>query len=139
MRKMKKIFLLTVFLFSVFANSENQDPVLESHSHEGHKHEILVDGKKLEVDPERFDNFIQGESDVQVAIISVFGMVCDFCARGIERTFKKDKFVQKVDVDLDGGKVLIIYDLDSKINFEDIKRKITSNGQNATDLQILRI
>ena len=136
---MKKIFISTFFIFSVFANSENQGDMLESHSHDGHLHEFLVDGKKLEVDPERFDKFIQGESGVQVAVISVFGMVCDFCARGIERTFKKDKFVQKVDVDLDRGKVLIIYDLDSKINFEDIKRKITSNGQNATELQILKI
>ena len=53
--------------------------------------------------------------------------------------YLQNKFVQKVDVDLDRGKVLIIYDLDSKINFEDIKRKITSNGQNATELQILKI
>ena len=66
-------------------------------------------------------------------------MVCDFCARGIEKTFVKDKSVLKVDVDLSGGKVLIAYSLDKKINFEEIKKKILSNGQNATDLQVVKI
>ena len=31
-------------------------------------------------------------------------MVCDFCARGIERTLTRDKTVKKVDVDLERGK-----------------------------------
>ena len=66
-------------------------------------------------------------------------MVCDFCARGIEKTFKKDKSVQKIDVDLSRGKVLVLYSLSAKIEFEDIKQKILSNGQNATDLQVISI
>jgi len=66
-------------------------------------------------------------------------MVCDFCARGIERTFKKDKSVQKIDVDLSRGKVLVMYTQSANIDFEDIKQKILSNGQNATDLQIISI
>ena len=75
----------------------------------------------------------------QVAIISVSGMVCDFCARGIEKTFAKDKTVLKVDVDLSGGKVLIAYSQDKNINFEEIQKKILSNGQNATDIQVIKI
>ena len=66
-------------------------------------------------------------------------MVCDFCARGIEKTFKKDKSVKRVDVDLSRGKVLVAYNNSKVIDFEDIKLKIVSNGQNATDLQILDI
>ena len=42
-------------------------------------------------------------------------------------------------VDLSGGKVLIAFDKDQIIDFEDIKKKILSNGQNATDLQIIKI
>jgi len=71
--------------------------------------------------------------------VSVSGMVCDFCARGIEKIFSKDKSVLKLDVDLSGGKVLIAFDKDQIIDFEDIKKKILSNGQNATDLQIIKI
>ena len=112
---------------------------MEGHGHEGHLHDTMVDGKLLVVNPERFDRFVSTLKGKQVAIISVSGMVCDFCARGIEKTFVKDKSVLKVDVDLSGGKVLIAYSLDKKINFEEIKKKILSNGQNATDLQVVKI
>lgn len=112
---------------------------MEGHDHEGHLHDTMVDGKLLKVNPERFDRFVSTLKGKQVAVISVSGMVCDFCARGIEKTFIKDKTVLKVDVDLSGGKVLIAYSPDKNINFEDIKKKILSNGQNATDLQIIKM
>ena len=112
---------------------------MEGHDHEGHLHDTMVDGKLLVVNPDRFDSFVSTLEGKQVAIISVSGMVCDFCARGIEKTFLKDKTVLKVDVDLSGGKVLIAYNPDKKINFEEIQRKILSNGQNATDIQIIKI
>jgi len=149
---MKIFFLLGFFLFFFAWTSEiNTEPgeahdhshsSMHSHdhsSHEGHLHETLVDGKELEVDPERFDKFIEGLADSQIAVVSVIGMVCDFCARGIEKTFKKDKSVKRVDVDLSRGKVLVAYNNSKVIDFEDIKLKIVSNGQNATDLQILDI
>ena len=149
---MKIFFLLGFFLPSIAWTSEiNTEPGevhdhshsgMHSHdhsSHEGHLHETLVDGKELEVDPERFDKFIEGLADSQIAVVSVIGMVCDFCARGIEKTFKRDKSVKRVDVDLSRGKVLVAYNNRKVIDFEEIKLKIVSNGQNATDLQILDI
>ena len=66
-------------------------------------------------------------------------MVCDFCARGIEKMFRRDPQVKKIDVDLKKGKVLIAYPDERNIDFEDIKQKILSNGQNATQLKILHI
>ena len=107
--------------------------------HDGHVHEIMVDGKALEVSPERFANFTSDLSNARIAIVSVKGMVCDFCARGIEKMFKKDKAVIKIDVDLDKGKVVIAYNMDKIIDFEDIKQKILANGQNAVDLQVLEL
>ena len=149
---MKIFFLLGFFLPSIAWTSEiNTEPGevhdhshsgMHSHdhsSHEGHLHETLVDGKELEVDPERFDKFIEGLADSQIAVVSVIGMVCDFCARGIEKTFKRDKSVKRIDVDLSRGKVLVAYNNSKVIDFEEIKLKIVSNGQNATDLQILDI
>lgn len=149
---MKIFFLLGLFLPSIAWTSEINTEPGEAHdhshsgmyshdhsSHEGHLHETLVDGKELEVDPERFDKFIEGLADSQIAVVSVNGMVCDFCARGIEKTFKKDKSVKRVDVDLSRGKVLVAYNNRKIIDFEEIKLKIVSNGQNATDLQILDI
>ena len=127
------IRLLFILLMSVnFIYSD------ENHDH-SHHHDVYVQGEKLEVDQERFKTFLNGLSDSQVAVINVNGMVCDFCARGIERTFARDKTVKKVDVDLERGKVLIAYIKDKEINFEDIKNKILANGQNAIDFTIIKI
>jgi len=127
------IRLLFILLMSVnFIYSD------ENHDH-SHHHDVYVQGEKLEVNQERFKTFLNGLSDSQVAVINVNGMVCDFCARGIERTFARDKTVKKVDVDLERGKVLIAYIKDKEINFEDIKNKILANGQNAIDFTIIKI
>jgi len=137
---MKNFYFLFVIIGSIsVAAQDHAMHDMDAHDHEGHLHDTMVDGKLLEVDPERFDAFVLNLEGKQVAIISVSGMVCDFCARGIEKTFTRDKSVLKVDVDLSGGKVLIAYGTEKNIDFEEIKMKIMSNGQNATDLQIIKI
>ena len=133
---MKKVLLLTIFTSITWAENPHEHM---HHSHEGHLHEQLVDGKKLEVDPIRFDKFVMGLKDSQIAVVNVQGMVCDFCARGIEKTFKKDKNVKKIDVDLSKGKVLIAYNNSQEIKFDDIKEKILINGQNAIDMTIINL
>ena len=107
------------------------------HSHEGHPHTQLVDGAEIKLDVERFDKFVLNQSGSQIAVVSVTGMVCDFCARGIEKTFQKDMGFRKIDVDLANGKVLLAYAATKKIVKEDIEQKILSNGQTVTDIQIL--
>ena len=107
------------------------------HSHEDHLHPQLVDGAEIKLDAERFGKFVSDQAGNQIAIISVTGMVCDFCARGIEKTFQKDTGFKKIDVDLANGKVLIAYAAAANIVNEDIERKILSNGQTVTDIQIL--
>ena len=74
-----------------------------------------------------------------ILYVYVNGLVCDFCARGIEKTFVKDKAVKRIDVDLESGKVLIAYTKDKEIDFDEIKSKILANGQNAIDFSILNI
>ena len=139
-----KLLMTTLFIASSWtmaSEPQNHDGHLDMmhHSHEGHLHNELVDGEKLEVNPDRFDKFVSNLSNAQVAVISVKGMVCDFCARGIEKTFQKDKLVKKIDVDLAQGKVLLAYDKDIQIVFEDIQNKILANGINAIKMQILVI
>ena len=131
-----KILLAFVFLLPALGNAQDTH---DHHSHEGHLHEQMVDGEKLEVDVERFDKFVKGLKDKQIAVVSVKGMVCDFCAQGIEKTFKKDKTVAKIDVDLNKGKIIIAYQKNTKNDFEKIKKLIISNGQNATKLQVLKL
>ena len=66
-------------------------------------------------------------------------MVCDFCARGIEKTFRKDTTVKKIDVDLSRGKVILAYSMNKEIVREEISQGILVNGQNMTDLQVITI
>ena len=133
---MKKLLLLSIFTSVTWAENPHEHM---HHSHEGHLHEQLFDGKKLEVDPVRFDKFVMGLENSQIAVVNLHGMVCDFCARGIEKTFKKDKNVKKIDVDLSKGKVLIAYNNNQEIKFDDIKEKILINGQNAIDMTIINL
>ena len=134
---MNKIFGAAFLIYCAFAvvvtYAEN------SQKHSGHIHETLVDGEKLEVDPEQFDNFVEGLPQSQIAIVSVKGMVCDFCARGIEKTFRKDKTIQKINVDLSRGKVILAYSMDKEIVREEISHNILINGQNMTHLQVITI
>ena len=102
------IFILLIFSSAIYAQNENHT---DNFSHEGHIHEEVINGEKLDINPNRFDLFIVGLKEVQIAIISVNGMVCDFCARGIERSFSKDINIKKIDVDLFRGKIFLAYDL----------------------------
>ena len=133
-----KQLLAVLLLFTSHAWAGTDEESSESF-HDGHLSERVVDGENFDVDPRRFDKFVEGLSDAQVAVVSVKGMVCDFCARGIEKTFKRDPDVKKIDVDLNKGKVLIAFSSDKKIDFDDISQKILSNGQNATGLRIFNI
>lgn len=88
---------------------------------------------------ERYEAFIADLSDSNIAIINVMGMVCDFCARGIEKTFKKDRSVRKIDVDLANGQVLIAYGTEKVIDEVEITEKILANGQNVTAVTVVKI
>ena len=127
-----------MFIASIIFAERNHDSH-EHHGHAVHQNDVYVDGKNYKLDKERFDKFKKNLNNVQVAIINVQGMVCDFCARGIEKAFLKDTKVKKIDVDLVNGKVLIAFSLDKKIEFEEIKEKILMNGQNATDYSLIKI
>ena len=104
-----------------------------------HQADVFVDGSAIDVDPDQLKSFTADLQGGQVAVVSVVGMVCDFCARGIEKTFKRDKSVTKVDVDLAKGKVLIAFVSMVPIDSEAIDRKILANGQNVTAVKILSI
>jgi copper chaperone CopZ len=133
---MKKLLLATVILSAAALGAEPQhiDPM---HSHQGHVHDTLVDGQTLRVDAERFDNFVNAIAGDQIVVVSVQGMVCDFCARGIEKTFGKDRQVTKIDVDLASGKVLLAYEVGAQIDRQLIEKNILNNGLNTTAIQLV--
>ncbi|HBX01143.1 MAG TPA: hypothetical protein DEF77_09325 [Gammaproteobacteria bacterium] len=132
--RMNKLAALIVLLAtSGFAAADRNS------GHAMHQAEFFVDGSAIDVDPEHLKRFTADLQGGQVAVVSVMGMVCDFCARGIEKTFKRDRAVTKVDVDLSKGKVLIAYDTQEPIDRADIDSKILANGQNVTAMQVISI
>ncbi|HAK98865.1 MAG: heavy-metal-associated domain-containing protein [PS1 clade bacterium] len=136
---MKKIIISLLLLPSLALAGELEHEMHHNHDeHENHLHE-MVDGQEFQLDKEKFNKFVSGLSNAQIAVLSVQGMVCDFCARGIEKTFKKDVGYLNIDVDLTHGKVLIAYDMSVLIDKSDVEKKILSNGQNLVDMQILSI
>ena len=74
----KLIILSLTFVISYFSFAEES----MNHDHEGQIHGALVDGSNLDVDPERYKEFMKGLENCQIAVVSVIGMVCDFCAQG---------------------------------------------------------
>ena len=136
---MKNVLLLGLLLSSaaIYGEQHDQYGIENMHSHEGHVHNEMVNGKTLEVDAQRFDKFMIDIDNHVVAVVSVQGMVCDFCARGIEKTFGKDKRVSKIDVDLASGKVLLAFSMAVDIDEADITQKILNNGLNITEIQVV--
>ena len=127
----KIIFSFIALYFSMLSNIYAGD--LHDHSSHNHAH-IDVDGSKTKIDPDIYNNFVKDLSGGQVAIVDVKGMVCDFCARGIEKTFYDDKEVKKVSVDLGAGKVLVAYSDTKRIDIDEIKNIFLINGQTATNV-----
>ncbi len=132
---MQSKLALVIFILFAFGNSASAET---EHAHGQHNHDTTATPSAA-VATERYEVFVKDLRGSQVAVVNVIGMVCDFCARGIEKTFNKDEFVRKIDVDLANGQVLIAYSADKLINQEEISDLILANGQNVTGIEIIRI
>jgi copper chaperone CopZ len=75
---------------------------------------------------------------VSGVIISVKGMVCSFCAQGIEKKLKAFKEVKSVEVDLDTKKVNVQFVAGQTVATEKLQETIKNSGYDVTDIQILR-
>ncbi len=128
---------LTLLIFILFAFGKSASAETK-HTHDQHNHDTTATPSAAAA-TERYEGFVEDLKDSKVAVVEVIGMVCDFCARGIEKTFNKDEFVRKIDVDLANGRVLIAYSSDKLINREEISELILANGQNVTGIEIKKI
>jgi hypothetical protein len=134
---MYKIIILTTLFIS-----NNLYAMDNMHDHNSNQHDHshgAVDGSKTKLDDAMYNKFVSDLGSSQVVIVDVNGMVCDFCARGIEKTFYDDALVKRVLVSLETGKVLIAYDNAKKVDFGEIKNIFLSNGQSATGMTLKKI
>lgn len=139
---MYKLFLITIIIISIPSyGMENHGGHNHSDHHHNHQHDSNagVDGSLTQLDEKMYQQFISDINDGQVAIVDVNGMVCDFCARGIEKTFYRDEMVKKIRVSLESGKVLIAYSNTKKISFEEIAKIFLDNGQTAVGFELRKL
>ncbi len=133
--------LLFIYLLSLsvptFADSSQTGEVHGDHTHSDGQHATTP--QPMVIDNQKLRDLTEGRQNVKVAVISVKGMVCDFCARGLEKTFKKDSSVITLDVDLKAGMLLIVYNKNKEILFSEIKEKIIANGQEPIAMEIREI
>lgn len=67
--------------------------------------------------------------------VSVNGLVCDFCARALEKVFSKRDEVVGINVNLDKGEVLVAMREGQTINDETLTQLITDSGYNLTAIK----
>ncbi len=62
--------------------------------------------------------------------VSVNGLVCDFCARALEKVFGKQEAVENINVNLDTKIITINFKEGGKLDDETIKSLIQDSGYN---------
>ena len=77
---------------------------------------------------------LAGAAQAETIKASVNGLVCSFCATGIEKTFKAEAAVEKVHVDLDNKLVTINTKSDQKMDDATITKLITDAGYTVTNI-----
>ena len=76
----------------------------------------------------------QESEDIRVF---VKGMVCSFCVQGVEKQFKKQDVIEKVEVDLEDSLVSIWLKEGQKISDEKIDSLIKDSGYNVESIERL--
>jgi copper chaperone CopZ len=79
--------------------------------------------------------FISGHAHAETILASVNGMVCAFCATGIEKSFKKIPVVEKVDVDLEKKLVTLQTKAGASLDDTTIRKTITNAGYAVTGIK----
>ena len=138
-----RLSLLSILLISAsnLASAGNAPHEADrDHGHMGHQSMGITGEVSIAevLKSERFERLVSGSPTYTVAVVNVNGMVCDFCARGVEKAFAKDPDVMKIDVDLELGSVLIAYSSKAQPNERDIDKRIRSNGLDVVDVEIYR-
>lgn len=71
----------------------------------------------------------------QKTTITVKGMVCSFCAQGIEKKLKAFKEIQKVSVDLDAKKVVVDSVPGQKVPSNQLQKTIKEAGFDVVEVK----
>lgn len=116
---MKTLTLLSIIAILTFANPALAETDHAKMDHATHA-EMIMDGKA--------DGAVAVQSGD--AHISVNGLVCDFCARALEKTFGKRDEVKGIDVNLETKIVTINFMQGQTLDDATLTQIITDSGYN---------
>ena len=77
----------------------------------------------------------QGKLENEVLSISVNGLVCDFCARSIEKLFSKKESVKSINVNLEQMLITISLKKGKSLNDSVITKVITDSGYDIREIR----
>ena len=77
----------------------------------------------------------KNKNDDNIVYVSVNGLVCDFCARSIEKMFEKKEAVSRISVDLENMLITIFLKDNQKLNDETIIEIIKDSGYDITKVK----
>ena len=69
------------------------------------------------------------------AEITINGLVCDFCARAMEKTFSKKEEVKNIDVNLDNGIITVFFNDDKTLSDETLKEAVLDAGYDLKEIK----
>jgi copper chaperone CopZ len=78
---------------------------------------------------------VSATAQAETIKVTVNGLVCSFCATGIEKTFRKQEAVEEVKVDLDQKLVLIQTKEQSVLDDETVTKLVKDAGYSVTDIK----
>lgn len=91
-----------------------------------HNDDVITETKNMESS--------DGKSCENIINVGVNGLVCDFCARALEKVFGKREEVTGINVDLDNAMVSISMKDGMSIDDETLTKLITDSGYNVTGI-----
>jgi len=71
----------------------------------------------------------------QTIKVKVDGLVCDFCARSLEKLFDKQEEVENITVNMNDGIVTVQVQEDATLSDEKLTTLITDSGYNVSNIQ----
>ena len=95
-------------------------------AHDDHNHDGLPATKQVQG--------TEGTTCNNLIDVKVNGLVCDFCARALEKTFGKRDDVLGIDVDLNHGKVSIALKENTFIDDATVTKLVTDSGYNVVSI-----
>ena len=79
--------------------------------------------------------YSQNKVDKEILYISVNGLVCDFCARSIEKLFSRKDSVEDIKINLEKMLITIYLQQGRHLDDETISKLIVDSGYNVREIK----